>query len=163
MERSSFDFLQALIELEGLNLNTWNFFVSIHLALGGLVFVVRRMIYLVEKLVMLSAYWLFIAMNCSAQFVNYQLYERMLTAWSKIYEPSFAAQGAPIQPELTLGVMHPTIYIITSFSLAGAITTLFIFNINRLSHTISRTELIEAERAPRKRLISERRRREPFA
>ncbi|MBI1338977.1 hypothetical protein GC169_02035 [bacterium] len=69
----------SLIEARGLISSTWEFFVSVHLALFGLLFILSgQKTPIVARLYLLAAYLGFMGMNYLAQVDNYAHAERLV-------------------------------------------------------------------------------------
>lgn len=132
MDSAQAEFLQTIIDQRNLNLNTWNFFVSIHIAIAGILFIIQRRIFWPEKFVVVLGYSLFMYMNWSAQIANYSIFQQMLDTWSA--QPLQADNT--IRPEITLEAIDfadPVISISATYGVAWALTVLFISFINRLA------------------------------
>jgi hypothetical protein len=79
---SAYDLHDLLVERGGLIANTWQFFVSVHFALLGIAFVVRRQLpMLILRTVMLIGYAGFMYVNYMAQLDNYR-YGAALSAYA---------------------------------------------------------------------------------
>ena len=91
---SAYELHDLLVDRGGLIANTWQFFVSVHLALLGIAFVVRRQSpILILRTVMLIGYAGFMYVNYMAQLDNYT-YGAALSAYAA------TLAGAETNPQL---------------------------------------------------------------
>ncbi len=58
--------------------NTWNYFLTVHLALLGVIFVASGGINTIQRVVLFGAYAAFMYMNYAAQLDNYTFYIRLI-------------------------------------------------------------------------------------
>ncbi len=74
----AFELHQLLAANRELISDTWNFFLSVHLAVFGIVYIASGRIDLRERGVLVGAYLSFMVLNCLAQLDNYTSHNAIL-------------------------------------------------------------------------------------
>ena len=71
---TEFEMHQLLAENRELISDTWYFFLTVHLAIFGIVHIANRRVAIHERLLLATAYFGFITVNYFAQADNYEIY-----------------------------------------------------------------------------------------
>lgn len=108
--------------------NTWQFFLSVHLALFGVIFIASSRILFRERVVLTGAYLGFMYMNFRAQIDNYAANDRLLKA---INDMAPSAPGAATAKFLAVGDPYWIVsYLPMVFGAAALASSLIILFIN---------------------------------
>ena len=105
-------------------LNTWNFYISVNLAVLGIIFITHRHINIVERLLGVGAYMAFAYVNYGAQRDNYTYLEFLFE--------EVAATGLDIGYIFAIGPISE--YLPYIYGTAAVVMVLLFTFINLLSH-----------------------------
>ena len=109
--------------------DTWNYFLSVHLAVFGIVYIASGRIHLIERLVLIGAYFSFMYMNYNAQLDNYANYLRLLEQINLM--PETADGAAAAKALLSPGATWIADSLMQVYCGAAAVSSLIILLINR--------------------------------
>lgn len=127
---NDYELLDLIGDQLHLILDNWNFFVSAHIAVLGILFITHRSISPIERLLAIVAYSGFMAINYSAQSKNYA-YLRDLTQSYHGYK-SIETIAPPATIYFTFqGVPVGWVEAIYAGSLIGTVLVLALLNIGR--------------------------------
>ncbi|MEM9015141.1 MAG: hypothetical protein AAGB02_08545 [Pseudomonadota bacterium] len=109
--------------------DTWNFFLTVHLAVFGIVYIASGRIHRAERLVLIGAYLGFMYMNFRAQVDNYFAHNAIL---AEINGLASSEPGALVAKRLVNGdPAWIADYLMVIFGAAAFLSSLIILLINR--------------------------------
>ncbi len=104
--------------------DTWNFFLTVHLAVLGIVFIASRGIGFVERTVLVGAYLAFMYMNYAAQLDNYGQYVQIIEQIELL--PATAEGAATAKALATMEPVWITEWLMHAYIAAAAVASLII-------------------------------------
>lgn len=108
--------------------DTWNFFLSVHLAIFGIVYIASGRITRLERFSIVIAYIAFMYMNYSAQVDNYDVYDRII---EQIKLTSQGDGGDVARALVDLNPQWVADWLRELYAVAAGVSTLVIMLINR--------------------------------
>ncbi len=108
--------------------DTWNYFLTVHLAVFGIIYIASGRITRVARVLLVFAYLAFMYINYSAQMDNYGNYERLFKA---VAEMPADADGAATAKALLSGETWITPFLMHIYGVAASVSALIIMVINR--------------------------------
>ncbi|MEL7486598.1 MAG: hypothetical protein AAGJ87_05185 [Pseudomonadota bacterium] len=109
--------------------DTWQYFLSVHLAIFGIVYIASGRIHLIERLVLIGAYLSFMFMNFNAQMDNYGNYVRIVNEIFAL--PETAAGAAQAKAILKADPVWVADSLLHVYCAAAIVSSLIILLINR--------------------------------
>ncbi|MEM6413457.1 MAG: hypothetical protein AAF720_02235 [Pseudomonadota bacterium] len=108
---------------------TWNYFLSVHLALFGVIFIVSGRARRFERVVLIAAYVGFMFLNYAAQIENYDIYCRIVDQIASM--PNDAIGGAQAKALVPLGQPWVMDWLAPIYASAAGSSAIIIMLINR--------------------------------
>ncbi|MEL6360637.1 MAG: hypothetical protein AAFR21_06085 [Pseudomonadota bacterium] len=109
--------------------DTWNFFLSVHLAVFGIVYIASGRIHRAERLVLIIAYLGFMFMNYMAQMDNYKAYSVLIEQISVL--PDTMPDAAVAKALANSDPAWIVTYLMPVYAAASLASSLIIMLINR--------------------------------
>lgn len=109
--------------------DTWNFFLSVHLAVLGIIFIARGRINVLQRLVLIAAYLGFMYINYRAQMDNYAAHNAIIDQIRAL--PPSGPDAAQAQALVVAQSMWIIDYLMYVFAASATVSSVIIFFIKR--------------------------------
>jgi hypothetical protein len=123
---TGYELLDLMAENRTAIYDTWYFFLTVHMAVFGIVYIARGYTHVAERLVMIGAYAAFTFVNFRGQQDNYALQARLAEEIANLPDDPVARRLVESDASMWISTYLPHLYIA-----AGICSALIILFINR--------------------------------